>query len=215
MGEEIKPEEVEQRYIEKMGPELGRIYTRLWNECTWLYWKWDDYVVLYGTSPERLQTLNSAAPDFFYQLQGTLWEDVLLHMSRLLDRATTNGKKENLTVRRLPDLVDSAIRADVERLICRAEQKCAAVQDWRNRRIAHRDLHVALDKNPLSSTSRKSVREGLDAIAAVLNRVELHYCGGEVGYQYFEPARSARSLVYVIEQGLNALDGGRFSVSAE
>jgi hypothetical protein len=206
MAEEFTPEEVERRYVEAMGVELGTIYTHLWNECAWLHWKFHDFVTLYGTSPERMELLNSAAPAFFYQLQGTLWEDILLHVCRLTDPAKQFGK-ENLTLERLPDLVDAVIRADVESLLASAQQKCAFARDWRNRRITHSDLALSLKKNavPLASASRKDVREGLDAIAAVLNRVELRYCGGEVGYQYFESSLSARALVYVLERGLKTL----------
>ncbi|MFI5115868.1 MAG: hypothetical protein ACHP8B_04130 [Terriglobales bacterium] len=207
MGEELTPEQVEERYVALMGPELGTIYTRLWNECVWLFWKWDDYVVLFGTSAERLDKLNKAAPAFFYQLQGTLWEDVLLHISRLTDRPKTNGKKENLTLKRLPYLVHTSIRVDVERLISSADQKCEFAHDWRNRRIAHRDLALALKESaatPLRDASRSSVRDALDAIAAVLNRVGRHHADEDVPYHMFEPRLSARALVYVIEEGLKA-----------
>ena len=152
-----------------------------------------------------MELLNSAAPAFFYQLQGTLWEDVLLHICRLTDPAKSFGK-ENLTLQRLPLLVDATIRTDVESLLGSAQQKCAFARDWRKRRIAHRDLNLSLNENakPLAPASRKAVGEGLAAIAAVLNRVELRYCGGEVGYQYFESRLSARALVHVLEQGLTA-----------
>jgi hypothetical protein len=136
-------------------------------------------------------------------------------MSRLTDRPKTYGKKENLTLKRLADLVDVAIRADVESLIRSAEQKCASAHDWRNRRIAHRDLALALEEDvePLTPASRKSVREGLDAIAAVLNRLELHYCGGEVGYQYFESRLSARALVHVLEEASALAKNDQFVLS--
>jgi hypothetical protein len=194
-----------------MGPELGTIYAHLWKECVWLFWKWDDYVVIYGTSPERLGNLNSAAPAFFYQLQCTLWEDVLLHISRMTDRPKTYGKKENLTLKRLPDLVDTGIRADVESLIASADQKCEFAHDWRNRRIAHRDLALAAKENatPLHEASRQNVREALASIAAVLNRVGRHHGDEDVPYHMFQKSRSARALVYVIEEGLKALDYGR------
>ena len=170
MGEELTHEQVEQRYVALMGEDLGRIYTRLWNECVWLYRRWDDYVVLFGTSQERLDKLNEAAAAFFYQLQGTLFESVLLHMCRLTDPARSRGKK-NLTLELLPDLVDPAIRKDVNSLIASARQKCEFARGWRNLRISHSDLALALNRNakPLPAASRKSVREGLDAIAAVLN----------------------------------------------
>ncbi len=209
MAEELTPEQVEQRYVEVMGLELGTIYTRLWNECVWLFWKWDDYVVLFGTE-ERLNKLNEAAPAFFYQLQSTLWENILLHMCRMTDPLKSVGK-ENLTLERLPSLVETKISADVMNLLVLAQQKCAFARDWRNRRISHNDLALALNKGakPLAAGSRKSVRESLDAIAAVLNRVGRHHGDEEVRYDMFEPRRSARALVYVIEEGLKAENQGR------
>ena len=203
MGEELTHEQVEQRNITRMGPELGTIYTRLWNECVWLFWRWDDYVVLFGTSEERLNKLNEAAPAFFYQLQGTLFESVLLHMCRITDPTKSRGR-DNLTLELLPDLVDAAICQDVKRLLASARKKCEFARGWRNLRISHSDLALALDRNakPLPAASRKSVREGLDAIAAVLNRVGRHHGDEEVRYDFFEPRLSARALVYVIEEGL-------------
>lgn len=205
MGEELTHEQVEQRYIALMGDELGEIYTRLWNECVWLFWRWDDYVVLFGTSEERLNKLNEAAPAFFYQLQGTLFESVLLHMCRMTDPAKSRGRA-NLTLELLPDLVDITIRDDVKSLLASAQQKCQFARDWRNVRISHSDLGLALKKSaqPLLAASRAQVHEGLDAIAAVLNRLGRHYGDETVPYHMFEQPRSARALVYVIESGLKA-----------
>lgn len=216
MGEELTHEQVEQRYITLMGQELGTIYTRLWNECVWLFWRWDDYVVLFGTSEERLNKLNEAAPAFFYQLQGTLFESVLLHMCRMTDPVKSRGRG-NLTLELLPDLVDAAIRDDVKSLLATARQQCDFARGWRNRRISHNDLGLALDKSakPLPAASRKSVREGLDAIAAVLNRVGRHHGDEHVRYDLFEPRLSGRALVCVIEEGLKAEQEWRAAVKAQ
>ena len=205
MAEELTHEQVEKRYIALMGQELGTIYTRLWNECVWLYWRWDDYVVLFGTNQECLNKLNEAAPAFFYQLQGTLFESVLAHMCRMTDPLKSRGR-DNLTLELLPGLVDAAIREDVKSLLASARQKCQFARGWRNLRISHSDLALALDRSakPLPPASRKSVREALDAIAAVLNRVGHHHGDEEVRYDLFEPRLSARALVYVIEEGLKA-----------
>jgi hypothetical protein len=45
--------------------------------------------------------------------------------------------------------------------------------------------------------------------AAVLNRVGRHHGDEDVPYHMFQKSRSARALVYVIEEGLKALDYGR------
>ena len=57
--------------------------------------KWAEYKELFGTSPRRIELLNSAAGLFFRILQDTLWEDALLHLCRLTDPAKMHGK-ENL-----------------------------------------------------------------------------------------------------------------------
>ena len=100
------PAEVEQQYLEACGPELGPLLHRLVGECTRLHWKWADYVELYGKSPERIELLNRASASFFRLVQDTLWEDILLHIARLVDRETSAGK-ENLTLRRIAGLVGS------------------------------------------------------------------------------------------------------------
>jgi hypothetical protein len=71
--------------IAKMGEELGELYDALWQQVAWLYQKWGEYVVLFGTKPSRVELLNLAAPKFFRIVQDTLWKDVLLHIARLTD----------------------------------------------------------------------------------------------------------------------------------
>ncbi len=98
-------DEVERHHIEAMGEDLGPLYHALWNELAWLYSKWHEYVELFGTKSSRIDLLNRAAGRFFRIVQDTFWEDSLLHIARLTDRPTTAGK-ENLTIRRLQDLIE-------------------------------------------------------------------------------------------------------------
>ena len=153
-------EEVKEGHIAAMGPSLGPLYHELWNECAWLHMKWHQYVELFGTSPKRIDLLNGAASMFFRIVQDTLWDDTLLHLARLTDRPET-GRKPNLTVKRFPALVDDPdVRNEVEGLVNRADEKTAFARDWRNRRIAHRDLQLALGggAEPLSSCAPRCGR---------------------------------------------------------
>jgi hypothetical protein len=78
-------------------------------------------------------------------IHDSLWDDVLLHICRLLDPPQSGKDKENLTLRRLPPLVDPSIRADVERLLTEAQTKTAFARDIRNRHIGHIDVALALE----------------------------------------------------------------------
>jgi AbiU2 len=199
-------EETERQYVEIMGPELGSLYHRLWRECAWLHLKWNNFEVLFGTKPERIDLLNLAAPVFFNFVQDTVWEDILLHICRLMDPANT-GKKCNLTLSALPNLLDSEARREVENLLKIATSKCAFARDWRDRRIAHRDRDLTLKKNakPLAIATRRSVKDALQAIGSVLNVVELQYTGRTVGYEHVFPGRGgAEALLYVLRDGVEA-----------
>ena len=155
-------EETRAEYLAAMGLDLGPVFHALWNECAWLHLKWREYRELFGGSSERVDLLNSAAGLSFRIIQDSLWEDILLHLCRLTDPPSI-GKKENLTVLRLPGMVDAAIRAEVEGAVESLEQRTAFARDWRNRHIAHSDLMLALDESltPLAPASRAKVAEAL------------------------------------------------------
>jgi hypothetical protein len=210
MANSYTPEEVEQRYIEAMGPELGRLHNRLWNECVYLYVKWADFEILFGSKPERIELLNSAAPSFFWMLRDVMWENVILHIARLTDPHTSRSKKQNLTVNRLPLLVDPAVKPQIEELLAVVAEKCEFARDWRNRNIAHSDLVLALKESsakPLEPASRASVKAALAAIAAVLNAVESSYTGnGPVAYERSAFSLGAQALLYVLRDGLQSRD---------
>lgn len=199
------PEEVKQQYVDSMGAELGRLFHELGNECSWLHWKWGEYVTLFGSKPERIDLLNAAAGAFFRIVQDCLWEDTLLHIARLTDPPESAGKK-NLTLQRLPTLVVPEVRAKVDTLLKDCLAKSEFARDWRRRRIAHRDLQLALSENarPLEHASRQTVRQSIESIAAMLNGVESHYLHSEVAYEFTSQFPNAESLLYVLRDGVEA-----------
>jgi hypothetical protein len=197
--------EIREQHVESMGAELGTVFHELWNECVLLHWKWEEFVTLFGSTPERVELLNRAAGAFFRIVQDTLWEDVLLHISRLTDPPSTFGK-ENLTLLRLPSIVDVKVRASVEALIQECLAKCEFARDWRRRRIAHRDLLLALEDSkavPLAIATRKAAKDAIESVAKVLTAVEVHYEQSNTHYE-LRPLGNAETLLYVIREGIQA-----------
>jgi len=189
-----------------MGVALGPIYYVLWTECVNLHWKWHELVALFGCNERRVKLLNSSAPSFFRIVQDCMWEDITLHIARMMDPPKSSGK-QNLSLQCLPMLVNDVIRPELNRLLDLSAIHCAFARDRRMRRIAHRDLGLALknDVKGLSPATRTSVEEALKAIASVLNCLESHYCaGGQVPYELFEPLGGADVLVRVLRDGLDA-----------
>ena len=197
----------EQAKVERilcMGERLGTIYDALWQQSTWVHANWSEFVVVFGTTQSRVELLNKAAPSFFHWVQDSLWENVLLHLARLTDPPAT-GKKQNLTIQRLPGLVDhEETRAKVEELVGVALSTTSFARDWRNRRIAHSDLDLSISDTAtaLEFASRQKVNEALQALANVLNAVSLHYLEST---SFFDgPNGDGLALLYFIDDGVAA-----------
>lgn len=207
-----------------MGEDLGELYTALWQQLTWLHRKWGDYVALFGTKPERIEILNNCAPDFFGNVQTALWEDALLHLARITDSPRTAGKP-NLTFRRLPEsIVREQLRQQVLGLLELALQATDFARDWRNRRIAHRDLSLALEQptEPLMPASRASVNAALKSLDSVLNAIAQAYLETTTVFEFAQDpvAGGATSMLHYLRAGHTAekerrerIRSGKFSKS--
>src|SRR5687768_5435358 len=115
MPKYISPEEVRAEQVTRMGNTLGSQFHELYNEFIWLNDKWREYTELFGTSPERINLLDRAAPRFFAFLQHALFEDTLLHIARLTDSPRSGGH-HTLSIQRLPQLIDNPqLKADVSK----------------------------------------------------------------------------------------------------
>lgn len=192
--------------IAKMGVEIGTVYSALWQEVAGIHKKWAQYVELFGTSPARIDLLNQAAPSMFRTVQDTLWEDVLLHLARLTDPPKSMGKA-NLSLRHLAVLVAaSPIGGNVEWLANAALGACEFARDWRNRKLAHHDLGLAVGQGvqPLAPASRASVKVALTALAEVLNSVSSHYCDSTTRFDRGPGSEDAASLLYLLRDGLRS-----------
>lgn len=199
-------DETKARNITKMGEALGTQFSALWQEVARLHWKWSEYLEIFGTSQERIDLLNKAAPSFFRMVQDNFWEDILLHLARLTDSTQSLGKA-NLTLLNLPALVtDPLTSAAVRRSVEIAKDRTGFCRDWRNRRIAHKDLHLGINgtAKPLEPASRASAREALRAVADVLNAVEEAYMGSETHFEVGTGAGGGISLLHILYDGVRA-----------
>lgn len=207
MSDHRTAEEVKQYHAKVLGTDLGALYHALWNELAWLYSKWGEYVELFGTKPSRIELINNAAGHFFRIVQDVLWEDSLLHIARLTDPIKSAGR-ENLSIRKLPDLIENdVLKKKVEELIEVAIKKTDFCRDWRNRHIAHKDLGLALSTGaePLLSASRAKVVDALSSISDVMNAISVHCMDSTTMYEGVGgESGGALSLLYVLDDGLRA-----------
>jgi AbiU2 len=206
MAVERSIDEAKQEYIGAMGDVLGSLYHALWHEVAWLHRKWHEYVELFGTKESRIHLCNAAAPAFFRIVEDALWDDALIHVTRLTDPPKI-GRKHNLSILRLASLIDdAAASARVKALTHSAVHASAFCRDWRNRRIAHLDLDLALNAGaePLEPASREKIWLAIAAINNVLDAVSLHYLNGTSIFDWGGHPGGALSLLYVIDDGVRA-----------
>ena len=189
-----------------MGPELGTAFDVLRYDVVLAFASWALYKQLY-TDPERVRVLHQAAPYFSNLLGFTHRLDVVLQLARLVDKPDTGGR-DNLTLQRLPLLVtEPGLRSRVTSVVKSACIACQGPIDWRNRRLAHRDLPLALAAadEPLPEISGDDIDSALRSFADVLNLIEAHFDNGvTTAYEFMNQGREADGLFYLLERGLEA-----------
>lgn len=203
MSEEKTGEQIRADYVAKMGHELGELFHALSSDLTWVHWRWMQFRILFVDKSSRIDLLNKCAPFFFYIIHRALFEDTLLGIARLAGPRRSTGKP-NLTVQRLPGLVKDDLREDVCEHVEEARKASEFVFDWRNRRIAHRDLNLALQRGarPLKPATSENVEHALSALRDVMNGVEMAYCGAHTAYDFSSTPGDAETLLYVLTDGL-------------
>ncbi|MDB5566510.1 MAG: hypothetical protein JWP84_3076 [Tardiphaga sp.] len=158
-------EEAKEQNIKAMGEPLGVHYTQLWQETAQLNIMWKEFIELFATKTSRIELLNRSASAFFRMVQDGIWEAIVLHIARLTDPPQSPGGKDrqNLTLHNLPALIpDPTLKGELKMLCEEATTNTKFARDWRNRRIAHRDLDLALGgkAKPLSSRATRRPHPG-------------------------------------------------------
>ncbi len=197
-------EDVRSVYIERMGQELGELFHATSEELTQIHWRWNEYRTLFGEKPSRIDLMNEAAPFFFRIIHDVLFEDTMLAIARLVGPIKSAGKS-NLSIERLlPLLSDPKFRDEVQILVQQARHAASFTHDYRNRRIAHRDLDLTLGKSAkmLPVVTRDNIEKCLSILRDILDRIEGVYCKAHTAYAYSPSGWGAKSLLYVIRDGL-------------
>jgi hypothetical protein len=206
-------DEVRADYVAKMGPELGELQYLLWHDVTTLHLNWAEFRELFATKPSRIDLMNETAPAFFGRLSDVLWNDVLLHLSRLTASASGPAGKRRLSVLQYTPLVARLpIRDAVHAALDNVDSATRFARDWRDRRIAHRDFKHAQDPavQPLKPASRAKVEAALQAVRELMQIPEDHFCDAKVSYEHvIRGPGGAWELLYHLDSGLEAIRSHR------
>jgi hypothetical protein len=201
--------EIRAEYMALMGAELGELHYLLWGELSWLHTKWAEFRELFATKPSRVDLMNHTAPVFFVHLHDVLWDDAIMHLARLTDPPIVSGR-ENLSFNRLPDAVAHLpVRDDVKQGLSRLRTATRFVRNWRNRRLAHRDLAHARNPRayPLAQASRVKMEKALAAARDLMAITEEHFTKNDVQYDHVIRAHGgAEEMLFYLDSGLDAAE---------
>ena len=109
--------------------------------------------------------------------------------------------------RLFPLITDSTLAARVALEVEEAVRNTEFARDWRNRRLAHRDITQVLAPQlyPLAIASRNHIETALASLCKVMNSIELHYENSTTSYEHVIVADSgAGALLYYLSSGLDA-----------
>ena len=210
MGRSMTAKEVELKHLKDFGPDLGPLYHALYNEVVWIHAKWNQYCYLYARSEERRQLLKDTAPFFFRVVRDALVNDVFLHLARLTDPPRV-GRSKNLTLLRLPEAVtDCELRQQVHDHVEKVKEYTRMVRNWRNKKLAHKDLFLALKDprvEPLPDITMENVEKALVSVRQILNLLSSKYTGGVTAFERFVTSYDAAALVSYLSLGYRTEEG--------
>lgn len=193
-----------------MDERLAKQYDLLQNDVGALAYSFREYRTMFGVTRERIGFLDKVAPVFFRMLFQTLWGDMLMQLTRVTGPKTTGrppNEFENLTLRRLPDLVDDeAYRVVLQGLVDAAVTAAEFATPARNKVYAHRDLTIALDPDASTVTlgSREQMSAAIAAVEAVLDSVARRYEGVRSSYYHDIGWGVAEDVLHMLEVGWRA-----------
>jgi hypothetical protein len=186
---------------------IEKLFEEMRNEINWLHARWIIYCELFVHSEERVDLLNECASAFFYFIEKTLLDEILLSLSRITDRART-FKYENLTFGQLQErmeaLGEQQLSSQLRKLLDNLDTKCEAFRTHRHARLAHLDLDTAMKggAKQLPSVSRQMIEDALLLVREYMNTIERHYLQSETGYQHFIMHTGSEALVTMLKFGL-------------
>ena len=193
-------------YQVKLGQEFGAVFYGVRNDWLDGLVRLKEYRVLFA-DPDAVKLLNALGGSFMWDVQQILWRDLLLHITRVTDRDRI-GERENLTVQQLPAFCESPEhRAQLQAVVDSAVQAANFARDWRNRRIGHSDLRLAMDPDAesLAPASLRQVQSALDAVHAVVATVGTLFLEAHIANDVTVPPRAqsflahARQLVTAVQ----------------
>ena len=153
----------------------------------------------------RIELLNKSAPSFFFLVQKTLIDSVILDIAKLTD-PIESCKKKNITLRAIPNYIDDEIfKSEIQNEIDNLTNKIQFLRDKRNQMISHMDFEYYLGPKKATTTelvTKNEIDTAIKSLYSIFNKIEKFYFDTSTLYQHIQIERGAVSLLHLIEYGI-------------
>ncbi len=189
-----------------MPESIKDIFDELKNQVIGVHTKWVNYRQLFGASDTRLKLLDKCAHAFFLIIHNALIVDVLMSLSKFTDPAG-KGERKTLSFEQLQKQVkkngDRELASKLSEILGKLKETSEEIQSYRNKRLAHLDLKIAMKRAKLDKISVKMIEEVLALAGEYMNAIEGHYYQTEVLYEFgISSYGDGDALVAILKDGL-------------
>ena len=166
-------EGMKQKYQRALGDEFGTVLNGVLQHWCRGWVRVNQIHELYGDR-KTLDLLNTiTGGGLLWDVQQLMMDDLMLCVTRLTDPPKT-GKKENLTVIRIPEFCEHLeLRGKVQLLVDKAVEAAEPARTYRNQRISHIDLRLERESaNLVPRATLEEAEEVLDTVHSILKIIE-------------------------------------------
>ena len=166
-------EGMKQKYQRVLGDEFGTVLNGVLQHWCRGWVRVNQIHELFGDR-KTLDLLNTiTGGGLLWDVQQLMMDDLMLCVTRLTDPPKT-GKKENLTVIRIPEFCEHfELRGKVQLLVDKAVAAAEPARKYRNQRISHIDLQLERDSAELVlRATLEEAEEVLNTVHSILKILE-------------------------------------------
>ena len=163
------------RYKEKMGDDFGELFNAIINVTRNLQIKYREYTYLFG-SEKIVNALNEFAPGFFCYIQEILFNDLILHISKIFDDPGKGDRK----ILCFNCLLEKVTNEDLKQNLTNILNQCNKKRDFasirRNKYIAHDDYQLFIGKKEYDITIKiEDIKEMTEYAWLIIDSIEYFY----------------------------------------
>ena len=197
-------EEIKKNMTDTLGDKFGSFLYVIYNEINWLSFKWSEYCQLFAIEETRIELLNKSAPSFFFLVQKTLIDSIILEITKLTDPIESCNKK-NITLKAIPNYIDDEIfKNEIQNEIDNLTNKIQFLRNKRNQMISHMDFEYYLGPKKATTTelvTKNEIDTAIKNLYSIYEKIEKFYFNTRTS-QKIQYKQGAVSLLRLIEYGI-------------